>query len=312
MLLSRFFCRFKSPGLRIFSAGPVWSAGLGSGFSSQPPSRDAFVRYSFGRPVLSLSLPAGQQCRFTVTPMLTTVGDLLRDITAKDPGVHTATLLTGGGQRVSSCTFMETVLNEDFQLVINGVTHSVRSLGQGSSHEHVQGVDDVKYVVRLLQAALAPPQRQHAAHGELLAARERLAAQLQPLEAVSVKMAQEAESRASLLGWGGLAYLSLQGGFLGYLTWYVFAWDVMEPITFFISLTTSMIFFSYYVLTKQELIYPDVRDRQFLHFFHQGATQQKFNVNKYNDLKEEMAKVEAGLRTLRRAIRLQEDPPHSA
>ncbi|XP_056299390.1 calcium uniporter protein, mitochondrial-like isoform X3 [Pseudoliparis swirei] len=295
MLLSRFFCRFKSPGLRIFSAGPVWSAGLGSGFSSQPPSRgnhDAFVRYSFGRPVLSLSLPAGQQCRFTVTPMLTTVGDLLRDITAKDPGVHTATLLTGGGQRVSSCTFMETVLNEDFQLVINGVTHSVRSLGQGSSHEHVQGVDDVKYVVRLLQAALAPPQRQHAAHGELLAARERLAAQLQPLEAVSVKMAQEAESRASLLGWGGLAYLSLQGGFLGYLT--------------------CMIFFSYYVLTKQELIYPDVRDRQFLHFFHQGATQQKFNVNKYNDLKEEMAKVEAGLRTLRRAIRLQEDPPHSA
>ncbi|XP_034413585.1 calcium uniporter regulatory subunit MCUb, mitochondrial-like [Cyclopterus lumpus] len=309
MLVSRFFCRFKPPGLRIFSSDPVWSAGVMSGFSSQPPSRDVFVRYSFGRPVLSLRLPAGQQCRFTVTPMLTTVGDLLRDITAKDPGVHTAALLNGGGQRISSCTFMENVLNEDFQLVINGITHSVRSLGQGSSHEHMLGVDDMKYVVRLLQSALTLPQRQHAAHAELLAARERLAEQLQPLETVRVKMAQEAESRASLLGWAGLAYLSLQGGFLGYLTWYVFAWDVMEPVTFFITCSTSMMFFAYYVLTKQDLIYPNVRDRQFLHFFHLRASQQKFNIKKYNELKEELAKVEGDLSTLRSAIRLQVDPP---
>ncbi|CAB1451380.1 unnamed protein product [Pleuronectes platessa] len=304
--LSRFrFCCSKNKTLRTDTLSSAWSTSLFSGYSSEPPTKDVSLHYSLGRPVLSVRLPAGRPCRFTLTPMLTTVGDLLRDISAKDPGVHSAALLNGDGQRISSCTFMETVLNKDFQLVINGVTHNVGSLGQGASHEHVLGLNDMKYVVQLLQSALNLPQQQHVKHSELLIQREQLQQELRPLEMVKIQMAKEAESRASLLGWAGLGYLSLQGGFLGYLTWYVFAWDVMEPVTFFISCTTSMIFFGYYILTKQEFMVTGARDRQFLHFFHRRVSQQKFDLQKYNELKDKMAEVDDDLRRLRSSIRLQ-------
>ncbi|KAF3837568.1 hypothetical protein F7725_005032 [Dissostichus mawsoni] len=198
---------------RINTCGPVWC--VASRFSTQPPAK-------------------GGLGRFTLTPMLTTVGDLLSEITAKDPGVQSASLLNGDGQRI---------------------------------HMHLHGNCQL-----------------HSKHTDLLVKQEELKKQLQPLETERVKMALEAESRATQLG-------------------NVYPWDVMEPITFFISLSTSMLFFAYYILTKQEFIYPHVKDRQFLHFFHYRASHQKFNVHKYNELKEELAKVDGDLSVLRSAIR---------
>lgn len=65
------------------------------------------------------------------------------------------------------------------------------------------------------------------------------------------QLSKTAEAQSSRVVWTGLALLSVQGGALAWLTWWVYSWDVMEPVTYFITYATSMGAFAYYVLTKQ-------------------------------------------------------------
>lgn len=68
---------------------------------------------------------------------------------------------------------------------------------------------------------------------------------------VKAQLSRTAEFHSSRALWVGLALLSVQGGALAWLTWWVYSWDVMEPVTYFITYATSMGAFAYYVLTKQ-------------------------------------------------------------
>lgn len=38
-------------------------------------------------------------------------------------------------------------------------------------------------------------------------------------------------------------------------------------------------------------MYPDAKDRQFLRYFYKGASKKKFNVQKYNELRDELVQV---------------------
>jgi len=62
--------------------------------------------------------------------------------------------------------------------------------------------------------------------------------------------------------------------------------------------------YAYFVLTRQDYILPDVRDRQFLLGFHKRARKEALDVERYNELRESLSGVERDLRILRDPLRL--------
>uniref|UniRef100_A0A3P9D8U8 Calcium uniporter regulatory subunit MCUb n=1 Tax=Maylandia zebra TaxID=106582 RepID=A0A3P9D8U8_9CICH len=249
------------------------------------------LRYKHGRLVLEVPLPSrNEKCLFFLRPMLMSVGDLISDLQKEDPGA-TASVLSKDGERIANSTLIDALLDKDFQLVINNAVYNILC----ASAEHAMELEDMKHVVHLLHTALHQPEHQLLKERELLEKLDNLKQELSPLEKVLDVLAL----------YVGLALLSVQGGALAWLTWWVYSWDVMEPVTYFITYSTSMAAFAYYILTKQDYVYPDAQDRQFLRYFYKGARKKRFNVEKYNELKDKLAQVEEDLRRLRYPTQLQ-------
>ncbi|KZS14549.1 Calcium uniporter protein, mitochondrial [Daphnia magna] len=82
----------------------------------------------------------------------------------------------------------------------------------------------------------------------------------------------------------------------------------MEPITYFVTYGTSIACFAYYVLTKQEYVLPDVRDREYLLQFHKKAKKVGMNVAEYNRLQNSIAQVENDLKRLQDPLRVHHPP----
>ncbi|XP_027001699.2 calcium uniporter protein, mitochondrial-like [Tachysurus fulvidraco] len=293
------------------SANPLptfsrWSLSV-SCCSTVAPSSDLSVQYKHGRPVLALPLPSRQEkCLFHLRPMLSTVSDFICDIQREDPGVSTASVHTTDGVRIASTTSVSSLLNRDFQLRINGVVYNVQAAPTETvPNEAATSVPDIKNMVHMLHTALNLPEHHLIKERHLQQKLDILKQELMPLEQMRAHLDRKAEHSSSRAVWAGLALLSVQGGALAWLTWWVYSWDIMEPVTYFITYGTSMGVYAYYVLTKQDYVYPDAKDRQFLHYFYKGVKKQKFNVEKYNTLKDELASVEKDLRRLRNPNRLQ-------
>lgn len=275
-------------------------------YSTLPPSSDVSLKYKYGRLVLEVPLPSrNEKCLFFLRPMLMSVGDLITDLQREDPGV-TASVFSKDGERVANTTLIDALLDKDFQLVINDAVYNVCSPEKVCiSSEHAMELEDMKHVVHLLHTALHLPEHHLLKERQLLERLDILKQQLSPLEKMKAQLSRTAGFHTSRVVWTGMALLSVQGGALAWLTWWVYSWDVMEPVTYFITYATSMGAFAYYVLTKQDYIYPDMKDRQFLHYFYKGASKKKFDVEKYNELKDELSQVEEDLRRLRNPTELQ-------
>ncbi|XP_064918400.1 calcium uniporter regulatory subunit MCUb, mitochondrial isoform X1 [Columba livia] len=209
------------------------------------------------------------------------------------------------GSKVSDATLMEVLLMNDFKLVINNTAYSVSPpVKDKLSSEHATEMEDIKSLVHRLFVALHLEEHQIRKERELLQKLDHLKEELLPLEQMKARITDSADAKTSRLLWVGLALMSTQGGALAWLTWWVYSWDIMEPVTYFVTYGSAMAFYAYFVLTKRDYIYPDATDRQFLHYFYQKSKKQHFNVERYNKLKEDLAEAEESLKRLRQPLHL--------
>ncbi|KAM4706708.1 calcium uniporter regulatory subunit MCUb, mitochondrial [Discoglossus pictus] len=275
-------------------------------YSTQLPSSDVNVHYSHGLPVITLTLPSrNERCQFTVKPLTTTVGKFLQDIQKEDKGIDFTAAVSTDGSKFSATTLMDVLLMNDFKLVINNATYHVQPPPRDkTSTEKSSEMDEIKSLVHSLYAALHLEEHQLKQEHKLLERLDNLREQLQPLEQMKDGIMMRADAKANRLMWIGLALLSTQGGALAWLTWWVYSWDIMEPVTYFITYGSAIAFYAYFVLTREDYVYPSIRDRQFLHNFYKRAKTQRFDVEKYNKLREELAETEEHLKRLQHPLQL--------
>ncbi|XP_072794876.1 calcium uniporter regulatory subunit MCUb, mitochondrial isoform X3 [Vicugna pacos] len=248
------------------------------------------------------------------------------------------------GSEIAASTLMEVLLMNDFKLVINKITYDVQCPKKGVgrtqassrgdsdvvpwtykpwkkkmwplpcfpclfseklSREQTTEMENMKSLVHRLFTALHLEEFQKKREHHLLEKIDHLKGQLQTLEQMKAKIEDRSEAKTSGLLWAGLALLSVQGGAMAWLTWWVYSWDIMEPVTYFITFANSMVFFAYFIVTRQDYTYSAVKSRQFLHFFHKKSKQQHFDVVRYNQLKEDLAKATEALRLVRHSLYLQ-------
>ena len=57
--------------------------------------------------------------------------------------------------------------------------------------------------------------------------------------------------------------------------------------------------YAYFLLTRQEYLYPDAADRQRLMIFHKKAKKHRWDVEKYNKIKQGINLVETDLKKMR-------------
>uniref|UniRef100_A0A8B9W6H0 Calcium uniporter regulatory subunit MCUb n=1 Tax=Bos mutus grunniens TaxID=30521 RepID=A0A8B9W6H0_BOSMU len=222
-------------------------------YSTLVPSDEITVSYKHGLPLITLTLPSRKErCQFVVKPMLSTVGSFLQDLQNEDKGIRTAAIFTADGTEIAASTLMEILLKNDFKLVIDKITYDVQCpKKENLSSEQATEMENMKSLVYRLFTALHLEEFQKKREHHLLEKIDHLKGQLQPLEQMKARIEARSEAKISGLLWAGLAMLSVQGGAMAWLTWWVYSWDIMEPVTYFITFANSMVFFAYFIVTRQ-------------------------------------------------------------
>lgn len=259
------------------------------------------MAYKDGLLEIMVPLPSRHdRCRFTLQPLGSTVGDLVRSICAEDQAVDDVHVTSADGVRIASISPIVSLLRENFVLTINNKVFLVQPPPvEPLTSEETQTLTDLKMMVARLYESLTVSEHQLEQERKLLDRLYAVKEQLVPLEQKKQELMTLSRRRTTFLSWLGLGLMSVQFGVLARLTWWEYSWDIMEPVSYFVGYATTMAMYAYFVVTRQDYVLPDVRNRLFLIAFYKFARRRGMDVSRYNDLCNELTEIEDDLRRLR-------------
>ncbi|EFC45109.1 predicted protein [Naegleria gruberi] len=121
-----------------------------------------------------------------------------------------------------------------------------------------------------------------------------------PLRRVKEECDRKAAKSVNRILWGGLGYLCTQSFILAKMTWIDYGWDVVEPITYFVTFTTAMGGYIYFSLQKRDYTYESATEvilhKRRLKFYKQA----NFDFEKYQELAKQynytVSQIEANIK----------------
>lgn len=261
---------------------------------------DASCVHRNGFAVLTLPLPSrNEECEFTLRPVSQTVNDLVSFVQAEDGGIDRIAVYTMEGKRVSHSTPIDILIQGDFKIVVNDKTYDIIPPKPDTFPvDYEDQLSSTKNLIAQLYTDVNVQTYKENRERAIQVYLDSLKNELAPLEEQKALIDARAAQRTNVLIWSGLGYMALQFGFLARLTWWEYSWDIMEPVTYFVTYGTSMAMYAYFVLTREDCNYPEVRNRSHLLTFHRESNKKKFDVHQYNAKKDQLAKLEHELKLL--------------
>ncbi|XP_058801653.1 calcium uniporter protein, mitochondrial [Phymastichus coffea] len=275
--------------------------------SSASVSPEVTVEYLRGLPRITLPLPSrSQKCMFTLKPLTQTIGDFLDMLKLEDPTVVNASITMSDSTTYGTTNKIETLLLDDFNLIINDKVYPVSPPKHEISKENIRQLQDVQALVHQLYETFNARQYHAELERQVMLHLEEVRTELEPLEQELNEIKLSAQRRSQLATWGVLVFMSIQFGCLARLTWWEYSWDIMEPVTYFVTYATAMGCYIYFLMTRQEYLLPDVFNREYLIGVYKKARKVGFDLTHYNTLKEEAYELETMLKIIRGPLHIQQ------
>ncbi|XP_030372569.1 calcium uniporter protein, mitochondrial isoform X2 [Scaptodrosophila lebanonensis] len=299
------FALHLRPGHRTYASS---TSDDDSGRRKQPPiGGDIYVEYVNGMPHLTVRLPSrNEMCQFALKPITHNVGDLLDMLKMEDRGIDRAAIINKHGIRIASSCTIDSLLDDKFSIQINDRTLEVDPPQRDKiSLEAMDKVDDVRRVIAQLYEAFNVSEYQLEKANQLAKELENLRYELEPMEEKKMELSRQASRRTNIMTWLGLGLMSVQFGILARLTWWEYSWDIMEPVTYFVTYGTTMAMYAYYCVTKREYVMEHVKNREYILTMYKSAKKVNFDLDHYNLLKRKTAEIEYNLRRLQDPLNMQ-------